>query len=123
LCAPPPQAAREQSQAQHEGLRRAAERRTHDAFLGVQSGAARVRALAQAVISSRTALEASETGLEVGTRTSVDVLNAQSVLYSAQRDHSRARHQYLLSVLQLEAAAGTLGVDDLAEIDALLAGG
>lgn len=113
-------ATQEQVEAQREGVARAVERRTRDAFLGVQAGAARVKALKQAVLSSTTALEASQIGLEVGTRTAVDVLNAQSALYSAQRDYSRARYDYLLSVLRLKAAAGTLGAKDLAEIDALL---
>ncbi|THD04805.1 hypothetical protein B1810_04885 [Panacagrimonas perspica] len=113
-------ATREQVQAQQEGTLRAVERNVRDTWLGVQSGAARVKALKQAVVSSTTALEASQTGLEVGTRTSVDVLNAQSALYSAQRDHARARYDYLLAILRLKAAAGTLGGDDLAEIDALL---
>ncbi len=117
------QATREQREAQREGTLRAVERDVRDAWLGVQSGAARVKALKQAVLSSSTALEASETGLEVGTRTSVDVLNAQSALYSAQRDHARSRYDYLLSVLRLKAAAGTLGGDDLEEIDALLVSG
>lgn len=115
------QARHEQLKAQREGTLRAIERATRDAWLGVQSGAARVKALRQAVVSSTTALEASETGLEVGTRTAVDVLNAQSALYSAQRDYARARYDYLLSVLRLKAAAGSLGPEDVAQIDALLA--
>jgi outer membrane protein len=114
------QARHEQVKAQREGTVRSVERSTRDAWMGVQSGAARVKALRQAVVSSTTALEASETGLEVGTRTAVDVLNAQSGLYSAQRDYARARYDYLLSVLRLKAAAGSLGVEDLTQIDALL---
>ncbi len=113
-------ATQRQLAAQGEGLERAVERRTRDAFLGVMAGVARVKALSQAVVSSRTALEASEIGLEVGTRTTVDVLNAQSALFSAQRDYSRARYDYLLAVLSLKAAAGTLGQKDLREIDGLL---
>ncbi|MGH8515843.1 MAG: TolC family outer membrane protein [Panacagrimonas sp.] len=116
------QARREQVKAQREGTQRAVERSTRDAWLGVQSGAARVKALRQAVVSSTTALEASETGLEVGTRTAVDVLDAQSALYSAQRDYARTRYDYLLSVLRLKAAAGTLGAEDLTQIDGLLVG-
>ena len=110
----------EQREAELEGTRRGVERGVRDAFLAVESGVARVRALRQAVQSSRTALEASEVGLEVGTRTSVDVLNAQSALFSAERDYSRARYDYLLSVLALKAAAGSLGEPDLSEVDALL---
>lgn len=110
----------EQRKVESLGAERSVERQTRDAYLGVMSGAARVKALKQAVLSSTTALEASETGLEVGTRTAVDVLNAQRDLFSARRDYARARYDYLLSVLSLKAASGRLGQDDLAEIDALL---
>ncbi|HEX4871474.1 MAG TPA: TolC family outer membrane protein [Nevskiaceae bacterium] len=110
----------EQRQAEQEGTRRGVEQRTRDAYLGVMSGAAQVRAYKQAVISSTTALEASETGFEVGTRTSVDVLNAQRDLFDALRTYARARYDYLLSVLTLKQAAGRLTESDLAEIDGLL---
>lgn len=113
----------EQRKAEEEGSSRSVERQTRDAFLGVMSGAGQVRALRQAVISSTTALEASETGFQVGTRTTVDVLNSQRDLFSAQRDYASARYNYLLSILSLKAAAGTLSEADLAEIDALLTAG
>tara|TARA_R110000850_G_scaffold189247_17_gene315185 strand:- start:10158 stop:11585 length:1428 start_codon:yes stop_codon:yes gene_type:complete len=116
-------ATKAQLEAQLEGAERGVERQTRDAFLAVMSGVARVKALRQAVLSSSTALEASEIGLEVGTRTTVDVLNAQSALFSAQRDYARARYDYLLSVLALKAAAGTLDEGDLREVDSLLVAG
>lgn len=110
----------EQRQAELEGTRRSVERNTRNAYQGVIAGVARVKARKQAVLSSTTALEAAEVGLEVGTRTAVDVLNAQRELYSAQRDYARARYDYLLNVLRLKNAAGQLGQKDLAEIDKLL---
>jgi len=116
-------ATREQRRAQQEGSARLVERNTRDAYQGVITGAAQVKAFKQAVVSSTTALEASETGLEVGTRTAVDVLNAQQQLYAAQRNYFQSRYNYLLSVLRLKAAAGRLGTTDLAEIDGLLIGG
>lgn len=109
-----------QRQAELEGTRRQVERITRDAYQGVIAGVARVKARKQAVLSSTTAMEAAEVGLEVGTRTAVDVLNAQRELYSAQRDYSRARYDYLLNVLRLKNAAGLLAQKDLAEVDALL---
>ena len=72
------------------------------------------------MVSNTTALEASETGLKVGARTAVDVLNAQRELYRAQRDYARARYDYLISVLQLKQAAGQLTETDLLQIDKLL---
>lgn len=113
----------EQRQAEYEGAQRLTERTTRDAYLAVLSGAARVKALKQAVLSNTTALEAAETGLQVGTRTFVDVLNAQQQLYAAQRDYFRSRYDYLLATLRLKAAAGRLGQADLAEVDRLLVEG
>ncbi|WP_348674087.1 TolC family protein, partial [uncultured Abyssibacter sp.] len=57
----------------------------------------------------------------VGTRTSVDVLDAQREIYAARRDYARARYDYLLNLLRLKQAAGQLAPADLAEIDGLLA--
>ncbi len=113
-------ATREQRRTELDGQRRLVERNTRDAYQGVLTGAARVKAFKQAVVSSTTALEASETGLEVGTRTAVDVLNAQQQLYAAQRNYLQSRYDYLLAVLRLKAAAGRLAAPDLAEIDRLL---
>src|SRR6202008_1574359 len=87
---------------------------------GVVTGAARVRALKQAVASSASELDASETGLSIGTRSAIDVLNAQQQRYAAERDYEQSRYDYLLSVLKLKAAAGRLDVKDLMEIDTLL---
>ena len=96
-----------------ELARRRAQRETRDAYLGVDSGISRVQALEQAVRSSQTAAEAIEAGFQVGTRTSVDVLNAQRDLFRARRDLSEARYRYVLDVLRLKRAAGTLSEDDL----------
>jgi outer membrane protein len=96
---------------------RATERQARDAYLGVISGIARVQALRQALESSRTALEATEAGYEVGTRTAVDVLNARRILVQAQTDYSGSRYDYIVSVLQLRLAAGNLNFAQLADIN------
>jgi outer membrane protein len=98
-------------------ISRATERQARDAYLGVISGIARVQALRQALESSRTALEATEAGYEVGTRTSLDVLNARRILVQAQTDYSGSRYDYILSVLQLRLAAGNLNFAQLADIN------
>ena len=100
---------------------RATERLARDAYLGVISGIARVQALRQALESSRTALQATEAGYEVGTRTAVDVLNARRILVQAQTDYSGSRYDYILSVLQLRLAAGNLNFAQLAAINGWLA--
>ena len=103
-----------------ERERRRAQRETRDAYLGVNSGISRVRALEQAVRSNQTAAEAIEAGFQVGTRTSVDVLDAQRELFGARRDLSEARYGYILDVLRLKRAAGTLSEDDLQQISVWL---
>ena len=99
-----------------ERERRRAQRETRDAWLGIDSGISRVQALEQAVRSSETAAEAVEAGFQVGTRTSVDVLDAQRELFRARRDLSEARYGYVLDVLRLKRAAGTLSEEDLRQI-------
>ncbi|ODP99770.1 MULTISPECIES: outer membrane channel protein TolC [unclassified Salinivibrio] len=76
-----------------------------------------LRAYEQTVISARSALEATEAGFEVGTRTIVDVLDATRRLYDANRNLSNARYDYILSRLQLRQAVGTLSEQDLLEIN------
>ncbi|MBS0579962.1 MAG: TolC family outer membrane protein [Proteobacteria bacterium] len=99
---------------------RATERQSRDAYLGVISGVARVQALHQARESTQTALKATEAGYDVGTRTSVDVLNARRVLVQAETDYANSKYDYIISVLQLRQAAGTLDRAQLLEVNAWL---
>lgn len=113
----------ERAREELEDAKRQVALATSQSFLGVTSTEAQVRALQQALISSQSALDSTKLGLEVGVRTSVDVLNAQQQLYSAKRDLAAARYNHLLSGLRLKAAAGTLAEADLAEIDKWLVDG
>jgi len=109
--------------ASRERLERTAretERSTRDAYLGVMSEMARVQALRQAVNSSRVALEATEAGYEVGTRTQVDVLDARRRLFETETGFARSRYDYLINLLRLQRAAGTLEPQQLARINAQL---
>lgn len=103
-----------------ERANRETERAARDAYLGVLSEISRVRALKQALESGRTALQATEAGFEVGTRTTVDVLDARRRLFEAQTNYSRSRYDYILNVLQLQLATGTLDRVDLEQINAFL---
>ncbi|MFZ2507400.1 MAG: TolC family outer membrane protein [Steroidobacteraceae bacterium] len=103
-----------------ERTARETERETRDAYLGVNSEVARVQSLRQAVESAKTALQATEAGYEVGTRTSVDVLEARRRLFDAQTNYARSRYDYLLNVLRLRLAAGTLDDQGIADINAIL---
>jgi outer membrane protein len=110
------------NQTQQDQVRifREVERQARDSYRGVLSEISRVKALKQAVISSEKALEASEAGFEVGTRTIVDVLDSQRDLLSVRRDHARSRYDYLLNTLSLKQAAGILEEPDLVQINDLL---
>ena len=102
---------------QLQRVTRETERQTRDAYLGVLSEMSRVEALEQAVKSSQTALEATQAGFEVGTRTIVDVLDSQFLLYRAITLFYQARYDYLMNVLRLKQAAGDLQIQDLEKID------
>lgn len=108
------------SQEQLERVARETERQTRDSFLSVNAEISRVQALAQAVESSQTALRATEAGFEVGTRTTVDVLQSRQQLFEAQRDYANSRYTYLVNALLLKQAAGTLREEDIREVDAWL---
>ena len=84
------------------------------------AGVSEVGARKQALFSAKSALEATEAGFEVGTRTIVDVLLSQQVLFQAQRDYSQARHNFLVNGLRLKSSAGTITLDDLKAVNALL---
>jgi len=103
-----------------EKARRSAQRLTREAYLGVISGISQVKALKQAVVSSETALGATEAGFEVGTRTTVDVVLTQRATSEARRNFSQSRYDYILNTLSLKQAAGTLSPDDLQLINAWL---
>ncbi|MGY0616616.1 outer membrane channel protein TolC [Vibrio sp. FJH11] len=76
-----------------------------------------LKAYEQSVVSAKSALEATEAGFDVGTRTIVDVLDATRRLYDANRNLSNARYDYVLSRLQLRQAVGTLSEQDIINID------
>ena len=105
------------SREQLQRITRETERQSRDAYLGVLAEESRVKALKQAVASSRTALEATQAGFDVGTRTIVDVLNSQFSLYAAITNYYQSRYDYILNALRLKQAAGILQVQDLEEID------
>ena len=87
------------------------------AYLNVVSGISQVKALKQALNSSNVALEATQAGFEVGTRTSVDVLISLRETYRSKRDYAGARYDYLINALKLKLAAGILLENDLIQIN------
>jgi len=100
-----------------EQQRRETIRQARDGYRGVLAAIKRVKALQQAVISAQSALTATEAGLEVGTRTTVDVLQSQRNVFRAQRDHARARYDYILNTLRLKQVSGQLQPADLQQVN------
>ncbi len=99
---------------------RQADAESREAFRGVNTAISRVDALKQAVISSESSLKATQAAYEAGTRTIVDVLNAETLLLNAIREHAQARYDYLLQGLILKQKAGTLTSDDLYAVTCLI---
>lgn len=104
-----------------EATKRLASQNARQAFLGMNSGLAQVKALEAAEVSSKSSLDSNKLGYQVGVRINIDVLNAQRQLYATQRDLSRARYDTIMNGLRLKSAAGTLKEEDLAPVNALLA--
>jgi len=107
----------EKAQQNLDKERRAVKRQVRDAYRGVVSSISRVKALKATTVSAQSALEATEAGFEVGTRTMVDVLAEQRNLYRARRDYSRVRYDYILNGLRLKLAAGSLSRADIEKIN------
>jgi outer membrane protein len=110
----------EKSAQDLDTARRNAAQNARQAYLGVTSGLAQVGALRQAVVSSTSSFESNKLGYEVGVRINIDVLNAQNQVAVAERDLARAVYDTLIAQLQLKAAAGTLGDEDVRAINDLL---
>ncbi|WP_428419776.1 TolC family outer membrane protein [Methylibium sp.] len=110
----------EKSRNDLEFARRSVTQTTRQAYFNVQSGLATVKALEAAEASNQLALEATQLGYKVGVRVNLDVLNAQTQLYTTRRDLARARYDVVLGNLRLRQAAGTLRAEDVSAANQLL---
>jgi outer membrane protein len=111
----------EKSRNEVEAARRGVAQGTRQAFFGVQSGLAQVKALEAAESSSALALEATQLGFRVGVRVNLDVLNAQTQLFSTRRDLAKARYDVIVGGLRLRQASGQLKPEDVGAVNQLLA--
>ncbi|PKI12838.1 outer membrane channel protein TolC [Colwellia sp. 12G3] len=92
-------------------------RTTRNAYNTVIAAISAIKAFEQSVLSAKKALEATEAGFEVGTRTIVDVLDSTQNLYNAKRNLSTTRYAYIQNVLLLKRAAGTITDEDISAIN------
>lgn len=95
-------------------------RQVRSSFNDVNAAIATIRALKQSVVSAESALQATEAGFDVGTRTIVDVLNSTRNLFDARRNLADARYNFILAIVSLKQAAGTLTQQDLMDINKAL---
>ena len=113
-------AAHERAREMLEALRRDLGVRVHREFRGVTEGVLRIRALEQAVRSAELAVESNRKSFLAGSRTTLDVLNAEQQKTLALRDLAQARYLYLVSRLRLQSLAGEDRQAIVAEINAWL---
>ena len=106
--------------AQLDDVRRVINATARQTYNNIVSGISKIRADRQAVISAQSSVDSSEAAFKVGTRTIVDVLDAQKDLYEAQRNLARDVYAYINNILLLKQAAGSLGLTDLQQINAWL---
>src|SRR5277367_3473332 len=112
-----------QHRAAKERVERVARQTEHDArdaYLGVLSEISHVKALHRALESNATALDATESGYEAGTRTAVEVLESRRQWIQARTDYARSRYDYMVNVIKLQQAAGMLSEQTLNRLNALL---
>ena len=116
------QAAAQHLQAKSEVNRtqRSVIQSTRSLHLSVETGVAQVKARRQAIVSSQSALEATQSGYDVGTRNLVEVLQAQQAVYQAERDYHEALYNYIIDTFELRQAAGMLTPADVQQINASL---
>ena len=112
---------REKSEQDLENIKRIVAQNVRQNYLGVTNGVAQVKAFEAALVSSKSSLDSTILGREVGVRTNVDILNAQQQLFQARRDLQQARYNTILSQLRLKSASGRLQEEDVADVNRLLA--
>lgn len=110
----------EASRQSLENLQRDTIRTVRNAYRGQETAISQIKALDQTRVSTRSALEANQAGYEVGTRTIVDVLDAERNVYLAARNYAAARYSYIANYLVLRQSAGQLSEADVAEINGWL---
>ena len=112
-----------QRQAAERGLesaQRIASLTVRAQYRQLEADMARIRARKQAMTSAKSAMEATQTGYEVGTRNIVEVLKAQQSVFSAQKDYAFSRYDYVVDMLKFRQAVGELSMADIEEVNGWL---
>jgi len=117
-------AKRRQAYAQYDmakeqtiGAERMVTQQTRSQFIAALTTMQTVAARKQAIVSTKSALDAIQAGYNVGTRNIVDVLNAQRNVFAAERDYANARYDYITSMIDLKYSAGILSPEDIHDLN------
>ena len=113
-------ALRDKAQGERDLARRTLVIGVRQAFVNALSALSQARALTAAERSQALSVRANQRGYEVGIKVNVDVLEAQTKLFEARRDLSRARHEAWGHYFKLRALAGQLGQADMQQLAAQL---
>lgn len=84
-------------------------------------GVLRIRAQEQAVRSAQQALLSNQKSFQAGSRTTLDVLQAEQQKTTALRDLAQARYRFLLAQLRLQSLAGDDRQESIQQANAWLA--
>src|SRR5262249_6592156 len=101
--------------------RRDARLQVQDGYLSVKTGVAKIAALEQSLLSARSSLESTSLARDLGTRTELDVLDAQQHMFQVELELAKARNDYLIGRIRLASAAGEMNEDELRALNAYLA--
>lgn len=86
-------------------------------FNAFTSGVAQLQALEQVLISTEISYTGVRKGFEFGTRSNVDVLNAQEKLFKSRVELSQARYQFINDLVSLYAISGKVDSFEMLEVN------
>ena len=101
-------------------LRKEIELKVRDYYLSIQTNFAEIKAYQQAMKASELQLESTQLGFQEGLRNSVEVLDAQQILFNAKLNILESRYNYILNFINLKLSVGMLSIADLDEINQYL---
>lgn len=107
-------------QQQYEAKRREIDMQIRKEFQNVAEGVFKVKALEQAERSSDQAVFSNQKGYQAGTRTQIDILNAQQQRMNVRRDLAQARYLYLMARVRLQGLVGSLNEEEINLINSWL---
>lgn len=111
----------EKARQQYEGRRREVSQQVRKEFQNVAEGILKVKALEQAERSADQAVFSNQKGFQAGTRTQIDILNAQQQRVNVRRDLANARYQYLMARVRLQGLMNSLNEEEITLINGWLA--